>query len=904
MKAILQALLLLLLLLISAVARAQVGIGTATPDAKAALEIKATDKGLLIPRLTAAQRTGITSPPQGLMVYQTDGTTSGGAQTGFWYYVGTGGWVLIDSAPGGLTLPYAGTAATGGRAFQVDNTGGGAGILATAAGSSPAVQGFNSGAGDGVVGTASSGSGVFANSGSGTNILSTKSGLQTGRLTAIVNYTATNDSTAVFVTTPGDRPALRAVNTATSAQAAIRGVKQAAAADGIGVEGIITNGASGNAAGVLGQDQSGSGTGSGVMGLTAGGYGVRGIASASGGYGVSGTATDSYGVIGSSQTGNGVYGSSQANANTTAGVLGVGNGGGQAVGVLGTTTSGYGVRGVASASGGYGVAGLGTDSYGVTGTSASGVGTYGISTSSYGVQGSSSSGVGVYGSSSSGYGVRGQAGSTAAVYGESSSFLLALGAVTGSNTSTSASAIGVVGLTQNGYGVRGVASGNGNGTGGVGTAGYGVFGRSDTGSGVFGYTGAGNVGGVAGVEGTSAGAGVGVLGTTGTGYGVRGEATGSNGYALIGVASGTNGIGVFGSATGGAAALYGVASGTGRAGYFNQNGSGSTANALEVQNSSVGRTAYFNQSNTANAATALEINSLGTGAALKITHPTAFNGGSTVGLLLTDPAGDHKVSVRSEYIAVETASTGEYTQIYDGHTSINTKSSQALFAFSTGTDPNFGAIQSLALSGARAAKFEGPVQVIGNLSKSGGSFQIDHPLDPANQYLYHSFVESPDMMNVYNGNIMLDAAGEATVQLPDWFEALNRDFRYQLTPIGAAFTPYVKEKVAGNKFRIAGQPGAEVSWQVTGIRHDKWADANRIPVEQAKEPANQGKYLHPTLFGQPAARGIGHLDARTAPAARPAKVPSAPASAHTSAASGQLGEAPAAPGADSRAERP
>jgi hypothetical protein len=93
------------LLLLSArfTARAQsVGIGTATPDAKAALDIRASDKGLLIPRLTAAQRTGISAPPQGLMVYQTDGTSGGGPQTGFWYYAGApAAWVFINPAGGG-----------------------------------------------------------------------------------------------------------------------------------------------------------------------------------------------------------------------------------------------------------------------------------------------------------------------------------------------------------------------------------------------------------------------------------------------------------------------------------------------------------------------------------------------------------------------------------------------------------------------------------------------------------------------------------------------------------------------------------------------------------------------------------------------------------------------------------
>ena len=84
-----------------------------------------------------------------------------------------------------------------------------------------------------------------------------------------------------------------------------------------------------------------------------------------------------------------------------------------------------------------------------------------------------------------------------------------------------------------------------------------------------------------------------------------------------------------------------------------------------------------------------------------------------------------------------------------------------------------------------AGYFQGNVNVTGTVAKAGGSFKIDHPLDPENKYLYHSFVESPDMMNVYNGNVMLDGSGNATVELPEYFESLNREFRYQLTPIGA-----------------------------------------------------------------------------------------------------------------------
>jgi hypothetical protein len=153
----------------------------------------------------------------------------------------------------------------------------------------------------------------------------------------------------------------------------------------------------------------------------------------------------------------------------------------------------------------------------------------------------------------------------------------------------------------------------------------------------------------------------------------------------------------------------------------------------------------------------------------------------------------------------------------------------------------------------QAGIFDGDVDVNGTLSKSGGSFKIDHPLDPANQYLYHSFVESPDMMNVYNGNVVLDENGEAWVELPDYFEALNRDYRYQLTAIGAPGPDlYIAEEIADNRFKVAGgQPGAKVSWQVTGIRQDPWANANRIPVEEEKPADEQGYYLHPEVYGQP-----------------------------------------------------
>jgi hypothetical protein len=93
----------------------------------------------------------------------------------------------------------------------------------------------------------------------------------------------------------------------------------------------------------------------------------------------------------------------------------------------------------------------------------------------------------------------------------------------------------------------------------------------------------------------------------------------------------------------------------------------------------------------------------------------------------------------------------------------------------------------------------GPVSITGSLTKPAGSFRIDHPLDPANKYLYHSVVESPDMKNVYNGMVTLDEKGEAEIELPDWFGALNKDFRYQLTPVGAPGPNlYISEEISSD----------------------------------------------------------------------------------------------------------
>ena len=151
-----------------------------------------------------------------------------------------------------------------------------------------------------------------------------------------------------------------------------------------------------------------------------------------------------------------------------------------------------------------------------------------------------------------------------------------------------------------------------------------------------------------------------------------------------------------------------------------------------------------------------------------------------------------------------------------------------------------------------AGDFQGTIFVKGGSFESAASMFIDHPTDPANKYLMHSSVESSDMKNIYDGTVVTDTNGEAVVALPEWFEALNRDFRYQLTAIGQPAQAWIASKIANHAFTIkTDKPNVEISWQVTGIRQDAWANAHRVPVEHQKTGREAGHYLHPELFGAP-----------------------------------------------------
>jgi hypothetical protein len=155
-----------------------------------------------------------------------------------------------------------------------------------------------------------------------------------------------------------------------------------------------------------------------------------------------------------------------------------------------------------------------------------------------------------------------------------------------------------------------------------------------------------------------------------------------------------------------------------------------------------------------------------------------------------------------------------------------------------------------------AGFFDGGVTVAnGDLTVVNGNkpFKIDHPLDPQNKYLLHNAVESSERKNVYDGVVLLDEDGEAWVELPEWFEALNGDFRYQLTAVGGSAPGlHVAEELSENRFKIAGgEEGMKVCWQLTGSRKDRWAAANPFEVEQEKHEEERGRYLEPSLYDAP-----------------------------------------------------
>ncbi len=136
----------------------------------------------------------------------------------------------------------------------------------------------------------------------------------------------------------------------------------------------------------------------------------------------------------------------------------------------------------------------------------------------------------------------------------------------------------------------------------------------------------------------------------------------------------------------------------------------------------------------------------------------------------------------------------------------------------------------------------GPASIDGNLTVNGNqvvngnsningdqtvsgtkSFRIDHPDDPENKYLLHSCIESDEVLNQYSGNTTTNENGIAVVNLPDYIQKINIDFRYQLTVIGDFAQAIISKEISNNQFEIkTDKPNIKVSWLITAKRNDEY----------------------------------------------------------------------------------
>jgi hypothetical protein len=241
---------------------------------------------------------------------------------------------------------------------------------------------------------------------------------------------------------------------------------------------------------------------------------------------------------------------------------------------------------------------------------------------------------------------------------------------------------------------------------------------------------------------------------------------------------------------------------------------------------------------------------------------TTIAGDAIVGKSSGAGVGVLGTSIGSGGVGVQGTSTGARgvqgnSDVKGGVVGISTSSDGVAgesCASCSGADAIFG-------TGKVAGGFNGAVGVTGDLSVTGvKAFHIDHPLDPANKYLNHFAIESNEVLNTYSGNVITDASGTALVKLPDYFEALNANCRYQLTVIGQFAQAIILQEIQNNSFIIkTDKPSVKVSWQVTGVRSDAYVKAHPMSVEEEKPIAERGYYLTPEVFGQPEESSLSWL---------------------------------------------
>jgi hypothetical protein len=204
--------------------------------------------------------------------------------------------------------------------------------------------------------------------------------------------------------------------------------------------------------------------------------------------------------------------------------------------------------------------------------------------------------------------------------------------------------------------------------------------------------------------------------------------------------------------------------------------------------------------------------------------------------------------------------SGHFGVVGEGETGVGGISTTGIGVEGNGTTGIVGIGTDCGVRSEGDAIVNGGAVVNGDFLVTGAkAFRIDHPFDPQNQFLLHYCTEGPQPLNVYGGSVVTDGQGYATIELPDYFEAINRDFRYQLTVIdeGPDFVlAKVAKRIENNQFTIrTSSPAVEVSWEVTAVRNDPYVRAHGAPVEMAKTPDEQGRFLRPELYDQPAEAG-------------------------------------------------
>lgn len=345
------------------------------------------------------------------------------------------------------------------------------------------------------------------------------------------------------------------------------------------------------------------------------------------------------------------------------------------------------------------------------------------------------------------------------------------------------------------------------------------------------------------------------IGGRGPNWGVVGMSGDYTSWPPVPIPSGVHGIGdangVGGSSPDGAG-VYGVTT-NGVGGEFVVFNAANPGDGLRASTPGSGRAAVIEKTSASSSIPALVVQHSATSNSTYATHSI---------ILPTSPGG-FSTGVRGQ----NNGTSGNGIGVWGSHAGTGwgvygtaAGAGRGVYGVATGTGGS--GVYGTGAGGANAATFNGNVSVSGTLSKGSGTFRIDHPLDPENRYLSHSFVESPEMKNIYDGVVTLDESGRAAVTMPSYFDALNRDFRYQLTCVGGYAPIYIEQELADRRFIIAGgTPGLKVSWQVTGVRQDPFAVANPVRVEEEKSDADKGRYLHPAAYGLPEERGIGFTPA-------------------------------------------